>query len=401
MTAHTAAAAALTGERFCESLAARGMRFYTGVPCSYFTDAIAYANEHYIYVNAANEGAALAVAAGAALGGARPVVLLQNSGFGNLVNPLTSLSLVYEIPALLFISLRAWPDELSDEPQHRIIGRELANVLTAFGVHNAVMPTDPDAFEAALDEADAELRRGRVAALLVRKGSIAGPACASKCSRNGSNADRADARGSMRSGESAEDRPLSRAEAVAIVADAAGERDAIVSTTGEISRELFAQRDRPGNFYMQGSMGHAPSIALGAALARTGVRVFALDGDGAALMHLGALSTIGAIKPRDFVHVILDNEAYATTGNQPTTSSVTRLEDVALACGYRAAWRCTTREELVALLRRAREQPGPSCIVVKTNLREATGLPRVTSAYAPADTTRGFTAFLADGAHGD
>lgn len=392
MTAARTAAAALTGERFCESLAARGMRFYTGVPCSYFTGAIAYATEHHTYVNAANEGAALAVAAGAALGGARPVVLLQNSGFGNLVNPLTSLSLVYEIPALLFISLRAWPDELSDEPQHRVIGRELANVLDAFGVHNAVMPADPDAFEAALDEADAELRRGRVAALLVRKGSIAGPACASNgsngepaCSRNGSNADR----------------PLSRAESVAIVADAAGERDAIVSTTGEISRELFAQRDRPGNFYMQGSMGHAPSIALGAALARTGVRVFVLDGDGAALMHLGALSTIGAIKPRDFLHVILDNEAYATTGNQPTTSSVTRLEDVALACGYRAAWRCTTREELVALLRRAREHPGPSCIVVKTNLREATGLPRVTSAYTPVDTTRGFTAFLADGARGD
>ncbi len=374
-------APALSGERFCESLSARGMRFYTGVPCSYFTAAIAYAAERYTYVPAPNEGAALAVAAGAALGGARPVVLLQSSGFGNLVNPLTSLSMVYEIPALLFISLRAWPDELSDEPQHRVIGRELANVLDAFGVRNAVMPADPDAFEAALDDADAELRRGRVAALLVRKGAIAPPACAAE--------------------DEPADRPLSRVEAVATVADAAADGDAIVSTTGEISRELFARHDRAGNFYMQGSMGHAPSIALGVALTRTGRRVIVLDGDGAALMHLGALSTIGALEPRDFVHVILDNEAYATTGNQPTTSSVTRLEEVALACGYRAAWRCSTREELVALLRRAREERGPICIVVKTNLRETTGLPRVTSAYAPTDTTRNFTRFLAGSAHGD
>lgn len=370
----------MTGEAFCAALGRRGMRFFTGVPCSYFASAIAYASAapDFTYVGAANEGAALAVAAGAALGGARPVVLLQNSGFGNLVNPLTSLSLIYEIPALLFISLRAWPDELSDEPQHRIIGRELANVLDAFGVRNAVMPDDPDGFEAALDDADAELRCGRVTALLVRKGSIAGPACA------------ADA--------PAAERPLSRAEAVAIVAQAADESDAIVSTTGEVSRELFALHDRAGNFYMQGSMGHAMSIALGAALARTQPRrVTVLDGDGAALMHMGSLSTIGSVKPTDFVHVILDNEAYATTGNQVTTSVETRLEKVALACGYRAAWRCSTRDELERLLALAREGPGPACIVVKTNRRESTGLPRVTSAYAPADTSRNFAAFLANG----
>lgn len=375
-------ATALSAAAFCDALRRRGLTFWSGVPCSYFAPALAHAahDPAFTYVGAANEGAALGIAAGAALGGARPVVLLQNSGFGNLVNPLTSLSLVYAIPALLFVTLRAWPDELADEPQHRVIGRELTNLLGALGVHHAVMPVDPGGFEAALDQADAVLRQGGMAALLIAKGSLAGPGRAGP--------------------DGAAERPLSRAEAVDTVAASAPADEAIVSTTGEISRELFALHDRPGNFYMQGSMGHAAAIGLGVALARPERRVLVLDGDGAVLMHLGTLSTIGYEAPARLVHVVLDNEAYATTGNQPTTSSRTKLEEVALACGYRWARRCATRAELEALLRAARAERGPVCIVVKTNLREAHGLPRVTSAYAPPDTTRIFGSFLTGGAGG-
>jgi phosphonopyruvate decarboxylase len=375
-------AGVLGAEAFCAGLRRRGLTFWSGVPCSYFAPALvrAGADPAFTYVSAANEGAALGIAAGAALAGARPVVLLQNSGFGNLLNPLTSLSMIYDIPVLLFVTLRAWPDELDDEPQHRVIGRELTNLLDTLGVRHAVMPVDPAGFEAALDEADAVLRRGRVAALLISKGSLAGAGRAAPAA-------------------SAE-RPLSRAEAVETVAASAPDDEAIVSTTGEVSRELFALRDRPGNFYMQGSMGHAAAIALGVALGRPERSVLVLDGDGAVLMHMGTLSTIGYERPERLIHVILDNEAYATTGNQPTTSVTTRLEDVALACGYRWVRRCATREQLAELLRTARAQSGPACILVKTNQRETDGLPRVTSAYAPADTTRIFSAFLAGGIRG-
>jgi phosphonopyruvate decarboxylase len=353
---------------FCETLRRRGYDFYTGVPCSYFQGPIALASQDPAlrYVPAANEGAALAIAAGAALASTRPVVLLQNSGLGNLVNPLASLSLVYRIPALCFVSLRARPGGPEDEPQHRVMGGVTADLLELLGVPGRLLPDGADGFAELVDEADRAFRSGLPAAVLVPKGSIGGYPAATPAAAG---------------------RPLTRAEAVGCVAEQLRPEDVTVSTTGFISRELFAARDLPGNFYMQGSMGHAAAIALGIALQRPRRTVLVIDGDGAVLMHMGTLSTIGACAPPNLVHVTIDNEAYESTGGQATTSRGTRLEDVARACGYRSAVCCGSRAEVEAALRAARAEPGPSFVLVKVGPAAPGEPPRITTRHSPTDTT--------------
>jgi phosphonopyruvate decarboxylase len=359
----------ISADDFCACLERHGYTFFTGVPCSYFQGPIELATngERLRYVAAANEGAALGVAAGAALAGARPVVMLQSSGFGNLVNPLTSLSMVYGIPALVFISLRAHPDGYGDEPQHRVMGASLERLLGVLGLPVEPLPEDAAGFERLLDDADTRFADGRSTVVLVARGSI----------------------GTCPVGMGAADEPpLSRAEAVACVVEELPADAVTVSTTGLISRELFAARDLASNFYMQGSMGHAAAIGLGVALERADRPVVVVDGDGAVLMHMGTLSTIGFYAPANLVHVVIDNEAYESTGSQATTTSRTRLEEVALACGYRRAWRCTRAAEVRDALRAAAAGGGPALVLVKVNRSAASEPPRVTTTYAPADTTR-------------
>lgn len=368
----------ITADVFCSHLKRHGVTFIAAVPCSYFKDVIDIVDgdPSLTYVRSVNEGAALATAAGASAAGAQAAVFLQNSGFGNLVNPLTSLSLIYNLPTLIFMSLRAFPDSRHDEPQHRIMGETTEQLLDLFSVPHWIMPTDPMQFAAVLDQAMTLQRQNKPAAILIPKGAIAAAP--------------------NRPAQTVTDhsRPLSRLDAISAVAAALSNQDAIVSTTGMISRELYLACDRPGNFYMQGSMGHAMAIGLGAALAKPKQRVCILDGDGAVLMHMGTLSTIGAHAPSNLCHVILDNEAYSSTGNQKTSSATTALEAVARACGYRYTQRCTTPEEITSALQQAAAADGPSCILIKINLQEQPSLPRITEKYTPADTYEQFRSFL-------
>lgn len=365
-----------------DRLAGHGFRFFTGVPCSYLKHLInqVLADPKARYVPAANEGTALGIAAGAAEAGQRPVVMIQNSGFGNLINPLTSLSLIYRIPTLLMISMRAFqfPDGELDEPQHRIVGSKLTGMLDQLDVPYAVMPDDPAALTDVLANAATVVDQGGVFALLVVRNAIKGPSKAPE--------------------PAAAAYPLSRVEAIRMVAEHLGEDDAVVATTGMVGRELFGVADRPGNFYMQGSMGHALPIGLGVALAgRPDRRVVVLDGDGSAIMHLGTMSTVGAFAPPNLLHVVLDNEAYATTGNQITTSTTTRLDGVAEACGYRWSAFCRDAAEFSAALERAGQGGGPGCIVVKINHETMEKTPRVTTRYEPDETAAIFASFLKEG----
>lgn len=359
----------IPAEEFCAVLERHGYAFYTGVPCSFFQGPIEIASRRsqLRYVAAADEGAALGIAAGAALAGARPVVLLQSSGFGNLVNPLTSLSMTYGIPALLFVSLRAYPDGYREEPQHRVMTAVLQPLLDALGLPARPLPERADGLERLVHEADERFLAGGPTVVLVPRGSI-GTWPAEAAPANGPT--------------------LSRAEAVACVVDELPERAVVVSTTGLISRELFAARDLPGNFYMQGSMGHAMAMALGMALRCASRPVVVLDGDGAVLMHMGTLSTIGSCAPANLVHVVLDNEAYESTGSQATTSSRTRLDGVAEACGYRHVSRCRDAHGLRRALAAAGREPGPTFVLVKVSRRPAPEPPRVTTRHLPADITR-------------
>jgi phosphonopyruvate decarboxylase len=365
-------------KEFCDLLLERGYSFYTGVPCSTFKHVINHvlARPGLEYVIAANEGAALAIAAGVWLSGRKSALLIQSSGLCNLLNPLTSLLAPYRIPALLFISGRAYPEGKGDEPQHQLIGASARGILQCLGVHRVDMSGGCDDFARLLDEADRVISRGEVAVVMVPPESISGD-------------------GTRRAIDSSY--PLRRVEAVRLVAEALPEDVALVSTTGMISRELYLVDDRERNFYMQGSMGHARAIALGICLTRPERKVVLLDGDGAALMHLGSLSTVGHYAPQNLVDVIFDNEAYESTGNQDTTSTTTDLEMVARACGYRHTRRCVTAEELRAGLAEALGEPGPCCLLVKVNRVEHKDVPRITQRHTHDGNAREFRKFLAGG----
>jgi phosphonopyruvate decarboxylase len=353
---------------FCAQLDRIGVRLVTGVPCAVFGGPLRLLEQQPgRYVAAANEGAALAIAAGASLAGQRSAVLIQNSGFGNLVNPLTSLVLTFDIPVPVFMSLRGWPDPARDEPQHAVMGRSTQALLDALGVPYWLLEPDEEHLAKVLDEVQAA---GRAAFVLVPKGSIGAAGAPS------------DAPGGF-----------GRREAVEALLPYLG--DALVfGTTGYISRELYGLADRPANFYMQGSMGHALALGLGAALARPQRRVVVLDGDGAVLMHLGTTATVGAVAPPNLVHVVLDNGTYESTGGQRTASSTVDWSALGAAAGYRSTAVCGD----AASVRRALDGLGEGPHLVAVRIAPAPGVtpPRVTGGLSPTQLRERFTAAAAE-----
>ena len=355
-------------------LVSDGFDFFSGVPCSVFGDLPLRLAEEATYFASANEGAALAIAAGAAIAGRKAAIVIQNSGLGNIVNPLTSLIQINHIPVLLLLSVRGDPSDAPDEPQHRVMGAATRSLLDAMQIASAELPDDPDLFAALLQVAEVELLCGRPFAILVRRGRL-----------QHADAQDVDARVKRSNAKY----PVSRTQAVDLIGSMLGERDVVVATTGYISREVFGRIDRPGNFYMQGSMGHAAALALGvAATIDERSRVVVIDGDGAALMHLGVLSTIGYMAPPNLIHVVLDNEGYTSTGDQPTTSVGTDLAQVAAACGYRETFTCLDSNAFGRALKRCFQRSGPAFITCKINSQLTEPLPRVTSSYSPEENLR-------------
>ena len=357
---------------FCTALAERDISFVTGVPCSYFSAPIEQLTREGRYVPAVNEGSALALAAGATVAGARAAVMTQNSGLGNLINPLSSLTMTYDIPVVIFVSLRGWPDPSGDEPQHAVMGASTHGLLEALGVPAWTLRAGDESVAPLLDEAIKELSTGRPAVIMVEKGAVE----------------------PYRTAPPEPSPKWTRSEAMAVVV-AAVRGLPVVSTTGFTSRDLFAHGDADNQFYMQGSMGHASAFALGLALRRPGGGpVVVLDGDGAALMHLGALSTIGSVAPVDLVHIIFDNHAYESTGAQATTSAGVDFAALGLAAGYRTAGTARGPADLRTALTTARDTPGPHLVVVPVERNRGPAPSRATSAVtAPAIHAR-FTAAL-------
>ncbi|GIG88044.1 phosphonopyruvate decarboxylase [Plantactinospora endophytica] len=337
----------ITSQGMLDTLTARGYGLVTGVPCSYFKGPLRLLAQGAAprYIAAANEGSAIAIAAGAELGGQLPLVMAQNSGFGNMINPLTSLVLPYRIPLTVMVSMRGWPTADAGEPQHYWMGRVVPSWLDSLGIAYWMLTSDGPSLDELLRNARHVLDEGRPAFILVGKGAIA----------NDAPPDRPAA--------SPVRRPT-RDDVVAAVLAEAGNAH-LLSTTGYLSRSLFQQGDSDRNFYMQGSMGHAAGMALGAALASPQTRFVVLDGDGAVLMHMGSLATIGDLAPANLTHVVFDNGVYDSTGGQPTGRRQTDFASAALACGYRDAQRVETADALRDALRAALGSVGPSAIVVR------------------------------------
>ena len=347
------------------ALTARGFGPFIGVPCSFlrpFIDAV-IDDESLTYVAATNEGEALAIAAGAQLAGQRPVVMLQNSGLGNLVNPLASLTHPFRIPVLLIVTLRGDPT-LTDEPQHELMGRTTGALLDMLEVTHEWFPAADDAVGPALDRArDAQDATGHPFAFVLRKGVVA---------------EYAPHR--VVSDVQAPARPIRR-DALAAVAAAIAPTSVVVATTGKTGREWFELGDRERNLYLVGSMGCAASVALGLSLA-TEAPLVVLDGDGAALMRLEAMASVGHRRPERFVHIILDNEAYDSTGAQRTIAGGVDFPAIARACGYATAESVADATALAAALRVAQATHGPHLLHLKIALGASPDLGRPTVAPA-------------------
>lgn len=334
----------MNAESLLEACASIGIDFYTGVPdsqlkglCDTLFARYGVSGRHVV---AANEGGAIGLAAGHYLATGKPaLVYMQNSGLGNAVNPLTSLmdGKVYGLPCLMVIGWRGEPG-VHDEPQHVKQGEITLGQLELLDIPYFVLDKAMTgaAFEEAFAGLTARLKEGRCAAIVVRKGALT---CDEKP-------------------DYANGRALTRERAAEILAAMAGEQDVFVSTTGKLSRELFEIREREGqghekDFLTVGSMGHAGMIALGIALEKPNRRIWCLDGDGAALMHLGAMAVIGQRKPENMIHVVINNAAHETVGGMPVCEGAFDAERQARACGYPMVYRAEDEASLVTAVQEA------------------------------------------------
>jgi phosphonopyruvate decarboxylase len=348
-----------------------GFNTWAGVPCSFLTPFInSIINDpDMMYISSANEGDAVATATGAALAGQRSVAMMQNSGLGNAISPLSSLNWVFRIPILLLITLRGEPG-MQDEPQHELMGQITGRILEDLQIPWDWFPRDAGSVEGALMVANWQMdKTGLPYAFVMRKGSVT-PAGLQSGWTAASGPEQSVERVTGEAG-------MTRHQALAEVIEQTPESDSIVvATTGFTGRELCAMADRPNQLYMVGSMGCASSFGLGLSLALPDKRVLVADGDGAVLMRMGNLATVGAYGGRNFQHLVLDNGLHESTGGQHTVSNAISLAGVAAACGYREASEGITKESLKQFLQ-GRNGPALQQLKIKPGVAEGLSRPGV------------------------
>ena len=364
-----------------------GYNFYTGVPCSFLTPFInrAISSKQIDYVGAASEGEAMAIAAGAWLAGRKTVVMCQNSGLGNCVNPITSLNYPFRIPTLLITTWRGQPG-VKDEPQHELMGQITQSIMKLMQISCIDFPHESEEVTGILNTAELIIKKNNLpVGLIMKQNSVKSENLDQfifKVKPIGVYKDR-------QTGSSKTNRYKTLEEVVKISTD----QTAIIATTGKCGRELFTIYDRPQHIYQVGSMGGASAMGLGLAM-NTDKSVVVLDGDGAALMKMGNLATIGANSPRNLIHIILDNGVHDSTGGQATVSTHIDFAQVAIACGYRFA---ATTDDLAGFAKtfsEATQADGPTLIHAKITAGSIEGLGRPT--LQPREVARRFQAFIAE-----
>jgi len=356
-------------EFFIEALREKGINCFAGVPDSLLKNICAYITDHFDAAHniiAANEGAAVGLAAGHYLATGQPAcVYMQNSGEGNIINPLASLTdqEVYNIPVLLLIGWRGRPG-VHDEPQHVKQGKVTTGLLNVMGVNYEVLSKEEDKAAKQIEKAAKALANKEVFALVIEKDTF---------------------EDYKLQNVEVNDLTMSREEAIQTVAAALGEKDCIVSTTGMISRELFEYRaamnqGHERDFLTVGSMGHASQIALGIALAQPARRVWCFDGDGAAIMHMGSMAIVANKAPKNYVHVVFNNGAHDSVGGQPTVGLKIDLPAIAEACGYFHIFSVCTKAQLLKILDEIKiADKGPIFIEIKVKKGNRKDLGRPTT----------------------
>lgn len=367
---------------FVDILKEYGSDFYTGVPdsllknlCAFITDTLPSKN----HIIAANEGGAMGIAAGYHLAtGKIPVVYMQNSGEGNIINPLASLTdkEVYNIPVLLIIGWRGCPG-VHDEPQHIKQGKITTGLLNIMGINYSILPNNEDAAAKEIDRAYKFMQRtNECYALIIQKDTFDSYKLQTVTDSN---------------------LMLSREEAIKQVASSIEDSACIVSTTGMISRELFEARSAWGqgherDFLTVGSMGHASQIALGIAIQKPDRKIYCFDGDGASIMHMGNMTITGTMKCNNYVHIIFNNGAHDSVGGQPTVGFDIDICQIAKAVGYTAAYSVNNSTALADVLKDIKKTDGTILlnVLVKKGNRKDLGRPTTT----PIQNKESFMEFL-------
>ncbi len=377
-------------EKFIEAINKLNVCMYTGVPdsqlkalCDYLMESYGVSNKHIV---AANEGAAVGIAAGHYLATGNPaLVYMQNSGIGNAVNPICSLlnDKVYAIPALFVIGWRGEPN-VHDEPQHIFQGEITLKLLECLDIRYCVLSQDTtdNELNEVITLAAKEFSVGKSYAFVVKKGAL----------ENNSKVDYSN------------NNELSREDIVKKIVQYSDENDIFISTTGKLSRELFECREalkqgHKHDFLTVGSMGHSSMIALAIAKKNNNRRVYCLDGDGSVLMHMGSLAVLGANAPNNFIHVLINNSAHETVGGIPTVSDKIDFIGIAKSCGYKSTYSARNEQELTDCLNSLNTSACPVFFEIKANLFSRSDLGRPTT--TPIQNRDAFMEFIKDNISGD
>jgi phosphonopyruvate decarboxylase len=328
---------------FIDELVKREVRLFSGIPCSYLKPLIneVITREDVCYVTASSEGEAVAILSGAWLGGKSAAVICQNSGLGNMVNPLTSFNIPFGIPILLFITWRGKPGEI-DEPQHELIGEITTNLLDLMGITWSFFPKSNAEIPHCLDVALLTIKElSKPYAFILEKDSFIEPKLKQELNHSIDYYNIIDRNQNPR-----------REDVLRAVLEHIPNDFPIITTTGKTGRELYSLQDRNNHLYCVGSMGYANAVAHGLALVFA-KSVFVIDGDGAAIMHLGNLTSIGAGQAHNLVHIILDNGTYDSTGGQRTVSQSVDFIMIAKNCGYKQVTHCVSLNGFIVAIKEA------------------------------------------------
>lgn len=315
----------LNTKLFGENLKKHGFNFYSGVPCSFLKNLINYAINDGSYIMAANEGDAVAICAGAYIGGRKSVFLCQNSGLTNAVSPLTSLNYIFRIPVLGFVSLRG-ETGLKDEPQHELMGQITGSLLDIMQIKSEYLSDDMSSVEKQLETAAETIVHNKSFFFIVRKDTFEKEQLLEQKTFIVQN--------KISILKTKEDTFPIRMDVLKIINEMKDRNTVLLATTGFAGRELYEIEDAKNNFYMVGSMGCISSVALGIAVVKKDKDIIAIDGDGALLMRMGSLATNANISPSNMLHILLDNNVHESTGGQKTVSHNVNFVKIAAACGY-------------------------------------------------------------------
>ena len=364
----------ITAKSFIKIASDYGFSTYSGVPCSFLTPFIneVISNDQLKYIPASNEGDAVAIASGAWLGKKRGIAMMQNSGLGNAISPLTSLNFPFKIPVLIICTLRG-EIGLHDEPQHELMGQITTRLFENIKIPWEYFPSKTNELKPTLHRVNQHFKAiGRPFALIMKKGTCKDGNQSRQKRKRYYKSERVNQFDYFQGTQ----KPTRKKILSSLINITSSRKSIILTTTGFSGRELYEINDCSNHFYMVGSMGCAPSLGLGLAISLPGYKIVVIDGDGAALMRLGNFATVGSQQPKNLFHLLLDNESHESTGGQNTNSNAIDLAGVAFACGYKNIIRSNLLKSAFF------DKIGPTFIHIKTKSVKDIALPR--PAISPA-----------------